>query len=681
VTSGTDTPPNTYIPAALTVPVNYQVSIPPSGTLGAPSGGFGAVEFSPVDDDDLGYWAGRAFSVKLGGTYDVGLASETTLDYADYSTTWRVVCDDLEYDESTARMYVRDTLETIDAPIQSSKYLGTGGYNGTAALTGAYKPRIYGTPFNVPAVLIDDTNYIYQINDGAVVDITDVRVNGESMTDAGDTTSLSGWTGGSAGQYKTDKSRGLFRLWAQPAGTVTADAYTSTTQGGLVLLEMLNDMGIYNTDIGSFYGAMKYDIGVWIGTGAETGLDLINRIAQNSDCFVYSNRAGEIVLGTHPNVVNDMPVYTLEGRRAGTATLQNIKNVVTDNTDLSTWTQVNSPTVTGSQTDPYGGTDAWLIEDDSAVGVERITNNQTFDNDGDKVISCFIKEGTSAIHRFGIYDNTATTSRHIVKATWSGGTPTMTTDTGSGTIYEPINLGGGWYLIMMIAEGVVATNTNTYQLHPTAIASDTGTAYFAFPCAFENVDIPGATIAAPFTGWETSVIKTTGAAATGTGNITNYGYTSPNVITSIRRLPTPPAPKSLIVGYKRNWSPQDEDGLDGGLTAAQKQSYSTEYLSTDEKTNGAAVSINPAAPNIVFDGGYIKNVADAESVRDAAVAKHGGKRDLFSVEITAPLFRITPGMVVKLHYDRFQLASGKKGEVIGLIEGPTTTALDILMIE
>jgi hypothetical protein len=469
VTSTTDTPANTYMPAVLSNPVNYQNAIPVSGVPGEAAFGRGAVEFAAdVDDDIESTWAGRNFSLKFGGTYHDEDRSLVVMDYADYTDLYNFRAVDLEYNENTAQLLVRDYLDTLDHPIQTSTYAGTGTMEGDDQIKGQYKPLCFGKPFNVPAVLVDSANFVYQFNDGAVSDITDVRINGKSQTDAGDTTDLLGWTGGSSGQYKTDVSRGLIRLWSQPDGEVTADVEMTTSRANAVLIELVENAGALNIDYGSFNSFYTPDIGVYVGTSPETIRAVILNIVQQFDGWMNMNRRGQVCVGRHLNPDDELPIVEIEGRR----------------------------------------------EADS-------------------------------------------------------------------------------------------------------------------PC----------------------------------------------VIANIQKVSTPNPPASVRVAYKRNWSPQNPGGLDSTLTEANKQLYASEFGGTTIEVK--VLSLYPDAKELVINNAVIITEADAETIRDEIIDRASGRRSLFSVDITAPLFRLVPGQIVKLFYDRFDLDAGKNGEIIEVLE---TTELTTLLI-
>ena len=317
-TTGSDTPANQRMPELLTVPINWQTVAPLTASGGTASGGFGTVEFVADEDDDLSAsWAGRAFDLKLGGSYGEG-AGVTTLTYAQYVARWKFIATDITYNEDSGSLIVRDALASLDKPIQQARF-------GDTVAVGAaekFQPIVYGRPFNIPAVLHDESNNIYRLSSSALASVTSVKVNGLSLTNAGDTTNLPAWVGGSAGQFKTNLLAGNIRLWATPDGEVTVDCQRSELRPGIVLRDMIEDAGVTDIDEGSFHAyphneTANSDIGIYIGTNETNALQILQQAAAGLDAWLYTNRAGQVTLGRHGNPLLDNPVYTLEGRDDG----------------------------------------------------------------------------------------------------------------------------------------------------------------------------------------------------------------------------------------------------------------------------------------------------------------------------------------------------------------------------
>lgn len=151
--------------------------------------------------------------------------------------------------------------------------------------------------------------------------------------------------------------------------------------------------------------------------------------------------------------------------------------------NFSTWNKVGTPVITGGQTDPFGGTAAYQINDDNGAAAEYIFFNElvlTANANGEAIMQVFLRAGTAAQTDLLIRDQDAPAGRHQVNVNWSGGTPTLSTQSGAGTLFTPINCGGGWWFIRFSATGIISGNRHQPHIFP---ASDTPSAtgtVFAF---------------------------------------------------------------------------------------------------------------------------------------------------------------------------------------------------------
>jgi hypothetical protein len=682
------------MPSMLINPVNFEISIPSSGSQQQASSAFGVVEFASAIDNDLAYWAGREFALKVGGKYNVGLDNEVDLAYSKYATRYRFVVRDIEYDEEQARVIVLDGLEELNNIIQQSTYSGSGTYGGTTALTGQYIPCVYGKAFNVPCVLIDDSNYIYQLNDGVLADITDVRVNGKSWSDGGDTTDLPSWGGGAA-TYKTDLSRGLFRLGAQPGGLVTADAERSTTQGGLVCLEVMQDMGITNIDIGSWHTYMQEDLGFYCGTSGVNALSLINDVVTSTDSFMYSSRIGLITLGGHQNPREGTAELEIKGLiDDGVIERQALYNGVHNNSDLldAEWSDFNTPITTQltGEVDPMGSNKAFNIETDQAAGEARqigvALTPLTFERSVKLVLTTFFRPQNTQRPTFKLLVNSGGWTNVWATNIEDHATTPHFDAGGLGTVewWPGVPAGNGWWFLQArMGPAVVAGAEYALRIFPNIGSAFPRDADFAYPCLYESRGNPAYPVLVPFESYAFTNTSTGNSDQATEGNVLDVrtALAVPAWIISIRRIITPPAPKSIKVAYQRNWSTQNEDSLDTSLSQTLKQKYSRANISSDIVTNDDAAIINPKAKDLFIGQAYIATEIDANAIRDGIAGRVGAKRDLFQIEIVAPLFQITVGMLIKIYHHRFNLEDGKTGEVLRIIENATTTVLDILVIE
>jgi len=135
--------------------------------------------------------------------------------------------------------------------------------------------------------------------------------------------------------------------------------------------------------------------------------------------------------------------------------------------DTSPWTAgAGTPTITPGQTDAFGGTNAYKIDDNDAGTPEGQRLPLTLAN-GTQWIALMVRQDTSSTFGILVYEITGGTSRHGIRGTWSGGIPSLVTVAGGGTILTPIALGGGTWLCLFSADGVVAGNQPNLYLYGT----------------------------------------------------------------------------------------------------------------------------------------------------------------------------------------------------------------------
>lgn len=191
---------------------------------------------------------------------------------------------------NTVRLGLSDGLARLEERmVNPSTYAGSGGTEGGDDLKGKRKPWCGGTVKNVPAVLVDAANLIYQVSDGAIQDVPAVYDRGIALTKVG------GAPG--AGQYSVDTTNGRFTLGATPAGTVTADVEGDATldgyieaTGALVRRILLVRGGIASGEIepvsfDRFASAVPAAVGIWVGTEPVSCAAAIDELLANVGAF------------------------------------------------------------------------------------------------------------------------------------------------------------------------------------------------------------------------------------------------------------------------------------------------------------------------------------------------------------------------------------------------------------
>lgn len=180
-------------------------------------------------------------------------------------------------DSLRVRLGLRDQSYSLDLPLQTNLYDGDGGAEGTSEIEGKPKPLLFGRCRNVTPVLIDPTNLIYQVHDGAIEAIDDVFDRGAALTDSAvDVASYAALVSESvaSGEFATALAVGMFKIGAVPTGLLTCDVrgdadpdYANTLD--VIALRILQDRaGLSGTFINTatFAGAAAIagELGIYI---------------------------------------------------------------------------------------------------------------------------------------------------------------------------------------------------------------------------------------------------------------------------------------------------------------------------------------------------------------------------------------------------------------------------------
>ena len=213
ITEPTDTPANTLFEPRLVEPISFSRSMFGSGRIGGYSvPGYGELILTNADgglDALAGYaWDGREVEVRVG---QAGAA------YQYYFTIFTGQAKTVEFDDVFIRVILRDDQNDFERDYPETLYAGTGGNEGSSELEGRPKPHCYGEVYNIEPVLVDATNLVYQVHDGAIQAIDAVYENGIALTLTTD--------------YTVDLTNGRFTLVATPTGVITADVKGSKPSG------------------------------------------------------------------------------------------------------------------------------------------------------------------------------------------------------------------------------------------------------------------------------------------------------------------------------------------------------------------------------------------------------------------------------------------------------------------
>lgn len=281
----------------------------------------GTITFSNTDgafDNATTAWAvdGRAARVYLGpvagGFRDFGLIAELL------GVGW-------EIGQELAELTVRDRRYSLDGPVQSTLYGGTGDAEGGADLEGKPRPICYGKVLNISPVLVDATNLIYEFHSRQAQEIDAVYDRGLALTDSG--TRVASFSalqsqpvsqGQFAGTLTADGS--YIKLGSSPAGLITADVRGDATGGYVdtidaICLRLLQTEGALTDTVinaGSWAGL--------VGTGGTMGIyldqsevlttaEVIDALVQSVGGFWGAGRDGRIRAGRLAAPEDRTPIF------------------------------------------------------------------------------------------------------------------------------------------------------------------------------------------------------------------------------------------------------------------------------------------------------------------------------------------------------------------------------------
>lgn len=313
VTTDAEVPAHEIMAARLrgTPTFGVEVSIPGATSRGLRAN-VGAIEISNADralNAWLGYrWEGARVTLRVGGTYDVGRATETTLLFQEYPILWRGTVDSVQADHRALTLRLRSPLARLERPLRRNVYAGTGSSEGGADLEGVRKTLRFGRLFNVSPTLVDAATLLYQVHDGSVEAIPAVRDRGVALTaagDQGDLAALQAWTS-VAGQYATSLETGFFRLGAPPSGQVTADVDGDNTSGFVAeprgiarrILRRYGPLADSEIDLSSFLAFPPRGVsGYELGDADVSVLRALEEILHPVDGWVSIDGEGRLAIG------------------------------------------------------------------------------------------------------------------------------------------------------------------------------------------------------------------------------------------------------------------------------------------------------------------------------------------------------------------------------------------------
>jgi hypothetical protein len=205
-----------------------------------------------------------------------------------------------------ARISLGDITERLAAPLQPTRYAGTGGVEGDAALEGRPKPVCLGRVFNEAPVYVGNIDLgdgalpTFQAHWRAIDGVDAVRIRGAEQVATGSAPGV--------GEYRAYASLGIFQLGSTPDGDVTcglrgdaAGGYVDTTAG--VLWRLVTSLGPQlaetDRDLDSWLLAdadIPHAVGLYQGAEETTAQAVAQRLLAGSGAVMAGGRSGRLRL-------------------------------------------------------------------------------------------------------------------------------------------------------------------------------------------------------------------------------------------------------------------------------------------------------------------------------------------------------------------------------------------------
>lgn len=275
ITGSTETPASTTYTPVISGGVKFTESISLTGEASLSAG---TIEFNningEIDSWQNDVWQGRPVKLYIG---DYSWARVSFYKIFD-GITARLDCS--ERDKVT--LVLSDKMQKLNTTVSDVK-LG-----GSSSNKDKLIPLMFGQCFNVSPLLVDIANLEYQIHNGPIDSIIEVRDNGVPVA------------------YTPFLSTGKFRLSQQPAGTITCsargDAPTTYANDAVTMIKRLvKDYGLAGqrftdsdldlTALTAFASANTQPLGIYL-TEKSNVVEVVNRIAASIGSSVLMTRAG-----------------------------------------------------------------------------------------------------------------------------------------------------------------------------------------------------------------------------------------------------------------------------------------------------------------------------------------------------------------------------------------------------
>lgn len=310
-TRPTDSPANAYYDPRIADPGNFETFLFGEGTTRGQSRiGAGDIVLrsgDPGNGQTLDPWLGWGFdgrpvTIKLLARADAAITTAETL----FRGTAEQLVADRPMEQVALRLH--DRLTDLDKPLLQARYAGTTlstgpTAEGTADQKDLLKPRVWGRAFNVPALLVNPFDLIYQVSASPLQSIA-VFDAGYPLTLAADYLDIASLRSATIvpGRYATCLALGLFRLGASAFKAVTADVVEGTQRtAAQIARRILLEFGIApadapNASFSALASQAPAEVGIYV-SGEDTALSVVTRLLDSIGGWISPSRLGTFRVG------------------------------------------------------------------------------------------------------------------------------------------------------------------------------------------------------------------------------------------------------------------------------------------------------------------------------------------------------------------------------------------------
>lgn len=220
--------------------------------------------------------------------------------------------ENIEMEDGKIIIRLRDKQYILNVPMLTNRYAGNNvlpnGFEGTANdLGGKVKPRCFGSVLNIAPVLVNTSQLIYQVNDGAVAAIRAVYDGGAPLLLQRDYATKLALASAivDQGAYSTCLAEGLFKIGFAASQQVTADVDQGGSQSSRTVAQILKQLASFALSVDEVAAAdvtamdlfSSAVVGIWIEDDSTTIQSAMDQIAASINAWYSFDSNGILRMG------------------------------------------------------------------------------------------------------------------------------------------------------------------------------------------------------------------------------------------------------------------------------------------------------------------------------------------------------------------------------------------------